>query len=167
MLRLSLPRFFLLLLCHVLGVLRALLRLRTLYLRRFRCLLRLCLPPCFALLMLLLCLPVLCLLFLLFPLKAPLLYLALLLSGIPSPPAAPLGSYFSSADPGPSAPSFPDDSNFDPDFADPSAQGPVLPLAPSVPDSVHAEIRRMYSLCGGFVSAGCGFSCSSSSSDFV
>ena len=47
------------------------------------------------------------------------------LSGIPSPPAAPLGSSFSSAAPGPSFapprpdPSVPDDSAFDPDFADP------------------------------------------------
>ena len=67
------------------------------------------------------------------------------LSGVPPP--APLRSYFSSAAPGHSAPSFPDDSAFDPDFADPSAQGPELPLAPPVPDSVRApaEIRRMYS----------------------
>ena len=74
------------------------------------------------------------------------------LSGVPPPPpAAPLGSSFSSAAPGPSFapsrpdPSFPDDSAFDPDFADPSAQGPEPPLAPPVPNSVHAEIRRIYS----------------------
>ena len=42
-------------------------------------------------------------------------------------------------------PSVPDDAAFDPDFADPSALGPEPPLAPPVPDSVHAEIRRMYS----------------------
>ena len=73
------------------------------------------------------------------------------LSGVPPPPAAPLGSSFSSAAPGPSFapprpdPSVPDDAAFDPDFADPSALGPEPPLAPPVPDSVHAEIRRMYS----------------------
>ena len=72
------------------------------------------------------------------------------LAGVPPPPAAPLGSSFSWAAPGPSfapshpAPSLPDDSAFDPDFADPSALGPEPPLAPTVPDSVHAEIRRMY-----------------------
>ena len=73
------------------------------------------------------------------------------LAGVPPPPpAAPLGSSFSSAAPGPSfappcsAPSLPDDSAFDPDFADPSALGPEPPLAPPVPDSVRAEIRRMY-----------------------
>ena len=73
------------------------------------------------------------------------------LSGVPPPPAAPLSSYFSSAATGPSSapsrpgPSFPDDSTFDPNFADPSAQGYELPLAPPVPDSVCEEIRRMYS----------------------
>ena len=67
------------------------------------------------------------------------------LSGVPPHPAAPLGSSFSLAAPGPSfAPSLPDDSAFDPDFADPSAMGPEPPLAPTVPDSVRAEIRRMY-----------------------
>ena len=73
------------------------------------------------------------------------------LSGVPPPPAAPLGSSFSSAAPGPSFapprpdPSVPDDAAFDPDFADPSALGPEPPLAPPVLDSVRAEIRRMYS----------------------
>ena len=67
------------------------------------------------------------------------------LSGVLPPPAAPLSSYFSSAAPSRPGPSFPDDSTFDPDFADPSAQDPELPLAPPVPDSVRAEIRRMYS----------------------
>ena len=72
------------------------------------------------------------------------------LAGVPPPPAAPLSSSFSSAAPGPSfapprpAPSLPDDSAFDPDFADPSVLGPEPPLAPPVPDSVCAEIRRMY-----------------------
>ena len=36
------------------------------------------------------------------------------------------------------------DASFAPGFADPSALGPEPPLAPSVPDSVHAKIRRMY-----------------------
>ena len=69
------------------------------------------------------------------------------LSGVPPSPAAPLGSSFSSAAPGPSFapprpdPSVPDDAAFDPDFADPSALGPEPPLAPPV----RAEIRRMYS----------------------
>ena len=73
------------------------------------------------------------------------------LSGVHPPPAAPLGSSFSSAAPGPSFappcpdPSVPDDAAFDLDFADPSALGPEPPLAPPVPDSVRAEIRRMYS----------------------
>ena len=72
------------------------------------------------------------------------------LSGVPPPPAAPLGCSFSSAAPGPSFapprpdPSLPGDSAFDPDFAYPSALGPEPPLAPPVPDSVRAEIRRMY-----------------------
>ena len=71
-------------------------------------------------------------------------------SGVPPPPMAPLGSSFSSAAPGPSfappqpGPEVPDDASFDPAFADPSALGPEPPLAPSVPDSVRAEIRRMY-----------------------
>ena len=71
-------------------------------------------------------------------------------SGVPPPPAALLSSSFSSAAPGPSFapprpdPSVPDDAAFDPDFADPSALGPEPPLAPPVPDSVRAEIRRMY-----------------------
>ena len=71
-------------------------------------------------------------------------------SGIPPPPVAPLGSSFSSAAPGPSfappqpGPEVPDDASFDPVFADPSALGPEPPLAPSVPHSVRAEIRRMY-----------------------
>ena len=57
------------------------------------------------------------------------------LAGVPPPPAALLGSSFSSAAPGPSfAPSLPDDSAFDPDFADSSALGPEPPLAPPVPD---------------------------------
>ena len=63
---------------------------------------------------------------------------------------APLGSSFSSAVPDPSfvppqpGPQVPDDASFDPAFADPSALGPEPPLAPSVPDSVRAEIRRLY-----------------------
>ena len=71
-------------------------------------------------------------------------------SGVPPPPVAPLGSSFSSTSPGPSfAPpqpglEVPDDASFDPTFADPSALDPEPPLAPSVPDSVRAEIRRMY-----------------------
>ena len=71
-------------------------------------------------------------------------------SGVPPPPVAPLGSSFSSAARGPSfalpqpGPEDPDDASFDPAFADPSALGPEPPLAPSVPDSVRAEIRRMY-----------------------
>ena len=71
-------------------------------------------------------------------------------AGVPPPPAAPLGSSFSSAALGPSfapsrpAPSLPDDSAFDPDFAGPSALGLEPPLAPTVPDSVRVEIRRMY-----------------------
>ena len=71
-------------------------------------------------------------------------------SGVPPPPVAPLGFSFSSAAPGPSfapprpGPEVPDDASFDPVFADPSALGPEPPLAPSVPDSVRAEIRRMY-----------------------
>ena len=71
-------------------------------------------------------------------------------SGVPPPPVAPLGSSFSLADPGPSfappqpGPEVPDDASFDPAFADPSALGPEPPLAPSVPDSVLAETRRMY-----------------------
>ena len=67
------------------------------------------------------------------------------LSGVPPPPAALLGSSFSSVAPSHPDPSFPDDSAFYPDFADPSAQGPEPPLAPPVPDSVCVEIRRMYS----------------------
>ena len=73
------------------------------------------------------------------------------LSGVHPPLAAPLGSSFSSAAPGPSFapprpdPSVPDDAAFDLDFADASALGPEPPLAPPVPDSVRAEIRRMYS----------------------
>ena len=73
------------------------------------------------------------------------------LSSVPPPPVALLGSSFSSAAPGPSFapprpdPSVPDDAAFDPDFADPSALGLEPPLAPPVPDSVRAEIRRMYS----------------------
>ena len=71
-------------------------------------------------------------------------------SGVPPPPVAPLGSSFSSAAPGPSfappqpGPEVPDDASFDLAFADPSALGPEPPLAPSVPDSVRAEIRCMY-----------------------
>ena len=71
-------------------------------------------------------------------------------SGIPPPPVAPLGSSFSSSAPGPSfappqpGPEVPNDASFDPVFADPSALGPEPPLAPSVPDSVRADIRRMY-----------------------
>ena len=71
-------------------------------------------------------------------------------SGVPPHPVAPLGSSFSSAAPGPSfappqpGPEVPDDASFDPVFADPSALGPEPPLAPSVPDSVCAEIRLMY-----------------------
>ena len=71
-------------------------------------------------------------------------------SGVPPPPVAPLDSSFSSAAPGLSFalpqpdPEVPDDVSFDPAFADPSALGPEPPLAPSVPDSVRAEIRRMY-----------------------
>ena len=71
-------------------------------------------------------------------------------SGVPPPPMAPLGSSFSSAAPGPSfappqpGPEVPDDASFDPAFADPSALGPEPPLTPSVPDSVHVEIRHMY-----------------------
>ena len=38
-------------------------------------------------------------------------------------------------------------------FADPSSSGPEPPLAPSVPDSVHAQIRRLY------VYIVCGFIC--------
>ena len=73
------------------------------------------------------------------------------LSGVHHPPAAPLGSSSSSAAPGPSFappcpdPSVPVDAAFDPDFADPSTLGPEPPLAPPVPDSVRAEIWRMYS----------------------
>ena len=66
------------------------------------------------------------------------------LSGVPPPLAAPLCSYFSSFAPFHAGPSFPDDSGFDLGFADPSSQAPELPLAPPVPDSVRAEIRRMY-----------------------
>ena len=63
---------------------------------------------------------------------------------------APLSSSFTSAAPGPSfappqpGPEVPDDASFDPALVDPSALGPEPPLAPSVPDSVHAEIRRIY-----------------------
>ena len=71
-------------------------------------------------------------------------------SGVPHPPVPPLGFSFSSSAPGPSfappqpAPEVPEDASFNPGFADPSALGPEPPLAPSVPDSVRAEIRRMY-----------------------
>ena len=71
-------------------------------------------------------------------------------SGIPHHPLPPLASSFSSSAPGPSfappqpGPEVPEDASFDPGFADPSALGPEPPLAPSVPDSVHAEIRSMY-----------------------
>ena len=65
-------------------------------------------------------------------------------SGVPPHPVAPLGSSFSSAAPPQPGPEVPDDASFDPAFADPSALGPEPPLAPSVPDSVRAEIRRMY-----------------------
>ena len=34
---------------------------------------------------------------------------------------------------------------FDPGLADPLAPEPEVPIPPSVPDSVRAEIRRMYS----------------------
>ena len=75
---------------------------------------------------------------------------AALPSGVPHPPGPHFGSSFSSSAPGPSyappppAPEVPEDASSDPGFADPSALGPEAPLALSVPDSVCAEIRRMY-----------------------
>ena len=82
------------------------------------------------------------------------------LAGVPPPPAAPLGSSFSSAAPGPSfaapgssfalsrpAPSLPDDSAFDPDFADPSALGPEPPLALTVPDCLCGDPEDVCLCC--------------------
>ena len=66
------------------------------------------------------------------------------------PPVPSFGSCFFSSAPGPShappppAPEVPEDASFDPGFAGPLALGLEPPLAPSVPDSVRAEICRMY-----------------------
>ena len=67
--------------------------------------------------------------------------------------------FLAPAQPGPAVPV---DDSFAPGFADPSTLGPEPPLAPSVPDSVHAQICRL-SVCivCGFL---CGFSCFYSSS---
>ena len=70
----------------------------------------------------------------------------------PHPSDAPRGAPFRlfmlgpSASVGPSHSSFTftADDTFDPGLADPSAPEPEVPIPPSVPDSVHAEIRRMY-----------------------
>ena len=89
-------------------------------------------------------------------------------SGVPPPPVAPLGSSFSSAAPGPSfappqpGPEVPDDA-----FADPSALGPEPPLAPSVPDSVRAEIHRMYAYIVDLFPQAAGSPAAPSSSGFV
>ena len=71
-------------------------------------------------------------------------------SGVPPHPVPPLASSFSSSAPGPSfappqlGPEVQDDTSFDPGFVDHSTLGPEPPLAPPVPDSVRAEIHRMY-----------------------
>ena len=80
------------------------------------------------------------------------LRLAPLLRLAPSASDAPRGASFRPFVPGPSASAGPPQSSFaftadepfDPGLANPSASEPEVPIPSSVPDSVRAEIRRMY-----------------------